>query len=113
MIKGPLSEDRFGFLFDTGSPMTIVDPGVVDDLGYSPRMGRDFSSLAGIGGVQEGYELDLMRLRTMGFEAAGHTVLCHEIAPGFGVRGLIGMDLVAGRVIKIDGREGWIEVEAG
>ena len=83
----------------------------MDRLGYSPRMGRDFSTLAGLGGVQEGYALDLQRLQTIGFEVAGHTVLCHEIAPGFGVDGLVGMDLLEGRVVKLDGRNGWIEVE--
>ena len=110
-IWGPLRDQAFLFLLDTGSAKTVVHPDVVDELGYSPRMGRGFSTLEGLGGVQEGYALDVARLATMGFEIAGHTVLCHEIAPGFGVHGLIGMDLLEGRVVRIDGRDGWLEVE--
>ena len=110
-IWGPRASDNFLFLLDTGSSRTIVDPAVVDNLGYSPRMGRNFSFLAGLGGIREGYELDVMRLRMMGFELVSCPVLCHEIETSFGFDGLIGMDLLESHVVKLDGPNGWIEVD--
>ena len=88
--------------------MSLVDPEIVDDLGYSPRMGRQVSRLVGVGGVQHGYELAVMRLETMGLVLAPCLLMCHDLPRELGVDGLIGMDLLEGHILTLDGKAGLV-----
>ena len=108
LLTGPLGIHRAIFVLDTGSPVSGVDPAIVDEIGYSPRMGRKVSRLVGVGGVQVGYELSVMRLETMGLVLAPCLLMCHDMPRGLGVDGLIGMDLLEGRILTLDGKAGLV-----
>lgn len=105
-LTGPLGVRRSLFVLDTGSQVSAVDPAIVDELGYSPRMGRQVSRLIGVGGVQVGYELPVMQLETMGLVLAPCLLMCHDMPRKLGVDGLIGMDLLEGRILTLDGKAG-------
>ncbi len=109
LLVGPHGSVYANCLFDTGAPVTILSPAIVDQIGYSPRMGKHATRLAAIG-VQEGYNIDVERLETMGFTVAPCEVWCHDFDDGIGIDGLIGMDLMEGRVVHIDGVIGEISV---
>jgi hypothetical protein len=102
-ITGPLGRYRATFLLDTGSPVTIVDPEVLDLTGYGAHMGTRTSRLAGITSEsQDGYRLRIERLEALGHCWAPCEVRCHDLPTDLGVYGLIGMDLLRGHVITID-----------
>src|SRR3954468_842751 len=88
---GPLGQRDLRFILDTGTPVTVIDPAVADELGYSARMGTR-SRLLGVDGIQEGYKLEIARLETMGLVVEEFEVWCHDFDDTLGVDGLIGMD---------------------
>jgi hypothetical protein len=54
-----------------------------------------------------GYTLDV-HLEALGLDLPMFEVLAQDIAADqFGVEGLIGMDLVEGRILTLNGRSGW------
>jgi predicted aspartyl protease len=98
------------FVLDTGSQATVLNTASADDNGYSASMGTKRSRLLGVEGVQEGYRLKVDRLEALGFAVENHEVFCHDFDERLGVDGLIGMDLLAGRVLTIDGVKGLIRI---
>lgn len=109
-LYGPLGVVRLRCLLDTGTTATIIDTKAIDQVGYGARMGKGRSRLVALG-TQEGYRLDVERLETMGFGVAPCEVLCHDFAESLRIDGLIGMDLLERRVVKIDGVRGILAVE--
>ena len=73
-LFGPNGDTEHRFILDTGTGVTVVDPCIVEDLGYSARMGTSISRLIGIDGVQEGYGLKLNRMELLGFASGRMTV---------------------------------------
>lgn len=110
VIYGPLGRRRFRFILDTGTRVTTVDPEVLDQLGYNSRMGRRVSRSLGMGGVEQGYFIELSRVEAMGFITGPMEVVCADLPPGCGIDGLIGMDLLQHRVLTLDGIQGTIQV---
>jgi len=82
----------------------------VDELGYGAQMGTARSRLLGVSDVQEGYRLNVQRLETLGFAVEPWEVFCHDFDERLGVDGLLGMDLLAGRVTTIDCAQGLLTV---
>jgi hypothetical protein len=110
-VYGPLGDRILSCILDTGSPQTILDSAILDSLGYSAQMGTRAVTLSGIGGRLPGYELRIMRFDTMGVELLSFPVLSQDIVPSnLGVEGLIGMDLIVGRALSIDGVTGTISL---
>lgn len=112
VLHGPLGQIPCRFLLDTGTRVTVVDPALVDALGYSARMGEGRSRLIGVDGVQEGYRLEVERIEALGFAVSPCEVFCHDFDERLGVDGLIGMDLLDGRVVHLDGVRGVLTVES-
>lgn len=102
-IHGPLGARWYNFVLDTGSPVTVVDPGVVDELGYGAAMGKAIRTFWSIGGSQAGYSLDVQCLEVMGLLLEQCEVVCQDLPRELGVDGLIGMDLLEGHVLTLDG----------
>jgi hypothetical protein len=110
VVHGPLGARSFTFLLDTGTERTVIDPSVLDSLGYGARMGRRVSHLLGAGGVQPGYLIEVTRLGLFDVTVAPVEVFCHDLPVDLGIEGLIGMDLVEGRVVTLDAVQGIISV---
>ncbi len=110
-LFGPLADRDLQFILDTGTPVTIVHTGRSDLLGYSASMAKRNSRLWSTGGPQDGYTVEMMRLETMGLHLEKFEVACHDLPEHLGVDGLIGMDLLEGHCLTIDGVTGTISLE--
>lgn len=108
---GPQGHRDLNFILDTGTPMTTVDTSIVDDLGYSPRMGKGVSRSIGMGGPERGYILAVSRLEAMGLIVGPFEVACADFPSGLGVDNLIGMDLLDGHLLALDCARGVLTVE--
>ena len=111
-VYGPSANRRFRFLLDTGTQRTVIDPSVLDSLGYGAHMGTRISHLLGAGGPQSGYLIEVARLEVFGVAVGPLEVFCHDLLIDRGIEGLIGMDLVEGRVLVLDAVEGILSVGA-
>ena len=107
-LRGPLGKNLYLFVLDTGTAVTTVDPGVLDELGYSPRMGRRMRRSIGVGGTSAGYSIEIERIQTMGLGVERAEVICTDLPSG--VDGLIGTDLLRGRILTIDWIRGALAV---
>jgi hypothetical protein len=110
LLSGPAGNGWCTFVLDTGSPVTILDPGKADELGYSARMGKRLRSFWAVGGTQPGYLLEVVRLATMGFVVERCELVCQDLPRRMAVDGLIGMDLLEGRIVTLDGIRGLLTV---
>ena len=111
-IHGTLGTWDVECLLDTGTSITIISSAVLDSLGYGAHMGKTQRDVIGPGGVSvPGYTIDVA-LELMGLRLRTHEVLAQDILPDtYGVEGLIGMDVVEGRLLTIDGRVGTVRLE--
>jgi hypothetical protein len=109
-VFGPLGHRQLKFIFDTGTPVTILNTAIADNMGYGANMGTGRSRLLGPEGAQEGYRLRVDRLEALGFVMEPCELFCHDFDEQLGVDGLIGMDLLAGKIVTIDGAQGLITV---
>lgn len=107
-LTGPLGRRVVRCLVDTGSPVTIFDCGVTDELGYGAHLSKGFVRLWGVGGVLKSYRLDVAGLDAMGVHHGLVEIVCQDLPTEVGVEGLIGMDLLEGRVFTLDGLTGII-----
>ena len=111
-LTGPLGSSSFTFLIDTGSPVTIIDPDVIHDLGYEARMGGRIHRLWAIKGGTPSFDIAIAELTTMGFSLNDQVVFCEEMPRHLAVDGIIGMDLLRGHVLTIDLVAGSLTVDA-
>ncbi len=109
-IAGPRAARREWFIVDTGSPVTIVDSRLLQRLGYHPGHAKRKANLIGAGGMLPGHTLDIEYMDAMGTVFAPVEVVSQEIPSSTGVQGLVGMDLLVGRVLTVDCIEGLISV---
>jgi predicted aspartyl protease len=110
VMSGPRGAREFHFIFDTGAQTTVVNTEAAEMLGCSARMGTVRSRTMGIADEHDGYRLVVQRLEVLGFTIEQHEVKCEDFDERYPVDGLIGMDLVEGRVVTIDGVRGTISV---
>jgi aspartyl protease len=112
-VIGPLGSRDLNCILDTGTSHTILDTSILDELGYGARMGTRLFGVSGIGGLLPAYELPLARFELMGLELEQFPVLSQDIVPdNVGVDGLIGMDVLAGRILTIDACNGTVSLTA-
>ena len=109
-LHGPLGTRPYQFVLDTGCYRTIVDAGIVDELGYSPAQGKQVTRLVGAGSAMPGYTLVVDRLETMGLHLDSFAVVCQDLPRDIGVDGLLGMDIIEGRVLTVDAKDGRVQL---
>lgn len=109
-LWGPSANRWYSFVLDTGSPVTVVDSDVADELGYSAMMGKGIHRFWSVGGPQYGYVLEMQQIEMLGAILRPCEVICQQLPRALGVDGLIGVDLLVGRRILLDFAVGRIEV---
>ncbi|HEX4418332.1 MAG TPA: retropepsin-like aspartic protease [Kofleriaceae bacterium] len=80
---------------DTGSAATVLQPYVVDNLGYSARDGIATRWVASAIGREQGYTLKIAQIAALGFSFCDFEVHVFDLAAGHGIDGLIGLSLLA------------------
>lgn len=108
ILSGPRGDYPASFLLDTGAHRTTVNVVITDELGYGAHLGRHNIRTIGAGGSIPGYVLPIRRLEVMGLVLENFDVICEDIEPAAGVDGLIGMDMIRGRVLTVDAIRGMV-----
>jgi len=98
-------------VLDTGAGETIVIPDVLDELGYSARMGDQRTILRSAVGHEEGYMLRVARFTCLGHQSSNFQIHAHDLPEGWGIDGLIGLSFLRQLNYEIRSREGRILVE--
>lgn len=98
-------------VLDTGAAESIVTPDVLDELGYSARLGEQRTVMRSAVGHEEGYMIRVSRFACLGHREIDFRVHAHDLPEGWGIDGLIGLSFLRLLNYEIRSREGRILVE--
>jgi len=107
-VSGPTGRTNLRLLLDTGATTSLIDPTLLDAVGYTPDASTDRVPVTMGNGVQSMPRVVLTRLTALGQHRFGFGVLSHPLPPGAGVDGLLGLDFLRGQVLTLDFRAGLV-----
>jgi predicted aspartyl protease len=110
-VSGPLGIAQVRLAVDTGSAATVLVPDVLDELGYSPRDGRGFTTVTTAVGQEQGYLLRVHAIEALGFTEYELPVHVFDLASRIGIDGLIGLNFLERFNYEIRSAEGRIHVQ--
>ena len=85
--------EKLRLVFDPGAAYTLIDTGIIDDLGYSAQENMErISSLDGAAGKSEGYMIKLAKFKCLDQELKNFEIACHDLNSNLGISGLLGMN---------------------
>ena len=79
---------------DTGAGMTTIKPRVLDEMGYSARMGERIVRVSSAIGREDTYTIRVRGLGVLGFNAADLLVNAADLSEHYDIDGLVGLDLL-------------------
>lgn len=112
-VVGPLCSVKTRLVFDTGSQYTIIDTPLIETVGYSATDGIMTASVQGATEErQSGYMLQVRELVLFGLRFADLMVGAFDFEhfARFGVRGVVGFDLIKRLHLEMDGPNGVLKV---
>jgi predicted aspartyl protease len=109
-LEGPRRNARLRLVLDTGASTTLIVPGVIDGLGYSPRDGIVTTSVSSPLGRESGYLLPVLRFGALGFAVRNFRVNVLDLQDGDGFHGLVGLNFLRMFNYEVHSAEGRILV---
>ena len=110
-IFGPLGDRRCRFALDTAATTTLVVPGIVDALGYSPLTADEVSDVVSAVAIEPGYLRRVTRFQALGFEHQNFQVNASDLHEEAGIDGLLGLNFLSSYNYEIRSKEGVIRIE--
>jgi predicted aspartyl protease len=104
-------ERTLSLVLDTGAAETIITPDVLDELGYSARLGEQRTVMRSAVGREEGYMIRVAQFACLGHRESDFRIHAHDLPEGWGIDGLIGLSLLRALNYEIRSREGKILIE--
>ncbi|MBI4858986.1 MAG: hypothetical protein HY815_01740 [Candidatus Riflebacteria bacterium] len=89
----------------------LVEPGVLDALGYSPLTGDEMSSVTSPIGRELGYLRHVEKFCALGFERRDFQVNALDLDEQAGVDGLLGLNFLKNYNYEVRSRDGVIRVK--
>lgn len=93
-------------------PLAAVEPYVLDLLGYSARDHEAIAKLRSAGADEPGYLIRVTRIHALGYQLRDFRVHAHDLPEGYGIDGLLGLDLPAPFKFEVDCGQGRIFLTA-
>jgi predicted aspartyl protease len=100
----------YPFLVDTGSTVTILDEKLVEELGLAPLR---IVVVHGVGGQIQAPAYEPVRIGVGGDTFEPRLVVALDLPAASDARGVIGIDLLAQRIVQIDGGEARLRLTRG
>lgn len=91
VVRGPSGDVEVALALDTGSTETVINPWVVEALGYTVRDGEQITRVRSAIGDEQGYTLRVARFTALGFAHERFRVHVFDLAEGYGIDGLVGL----------------------
>lgn len=79
---------------DTAASATVISPDVIETIGYGPRDGLAVTTVSTAVGKEQGYTLQVARFAALGFVFEDFEVNVFDLAAGYGINGLIGLNFL-------------------
>lgn len=101
-LQGPTTEVGLNLALDTGASQTMVNVLPLTLAGYLLEAATEHAEITTGSGVTYAPRLPVLRLSALGHEIVGLPVLAHTLPPSAGIDGLLGLDFMQDRVLRID-----------
>ncbi len=98
-------------VLDTGAAATVLSPEHLLFAGYDPPSGPERVQLITASGTVYAPRFRVERIEALGRRRTDFPVVCHELPPGTGADGVLGLDFLRGRRLVVDFREGFVTLE--
>ena len=95
-------------VLDSGSALTIISPGILDDLGYGARDGERITRVQSAVGVERGYTIRVKKFRALGFAFPEFLINAFDLPEYGDIDGLLGWDFLQRFNFEVRPREGSI-----
>lgn len=110
-VFGPLGDVECRFALDCAATTTLIVPGVLDTLGYSPLTGETISTVTSAIGIEPGYLRRVSRFCALGFEHTDFQVNASDLHDDAGIDGLLGLNFLRNYNYEVRSKEGVIRLE--
>jgi len=109
-LHGPAMIANLVLALDTGATGTIISQSRLIAAGYDPAAGIERIQMTTGSGVEFAPRVLVTCLEALGLQSRNLPVLAHTLPPNVRVDGLLGLDFLRGRELRIDFRVGTIEL---
>ena len=97
--------------FDTGATRSLVAAAILVAIGYDPGTVTERTRVTTGSGVEFAPSVPVARVEALGHQRRDSPLLCHTLPPSAGVDGLLGLDFLRGRQVRINLQTGRLVME--
>jgi predicted aspartyl protease len=109
-VAGPAGNFAVRLALDTGATTSAISTPHLIRFGYDPASSGQQRNVMTGGGVVPMPVLTVTRIEALGQVKTAFQVIGMNLPPGAAIHGVIGLDFLRGHVLKIDFRQGEIDL---
>jgi predicted aspartyl protease len=109
-LEGPKGGTRLQMAIDTGASRTLISNSILTIAGYDPSASMSHIQMTTGSGVERVPVVTIAGLRVLGREKRMWPIIGHTLPPSASIDGLLGLDFFRGLELKVDFRNGLIDV---
>ena len=109
-LTGPVGSIVLRLALDTGATFTLINTGALVAVGYDPSLAPDRIQVTTGSGVEYALWLPVLRLKALGHDRSTFPLLAHTLPPSASIDGLLGLDFMRERQLRIDLHRGHIRL---
>jgi predicted aspartyl protease len=110
-LWGPAGNAAVMLAVDTGATGTLVSQTRLIQLGYDPVAAPTRVQITTGSGVVFVPRFEVMKIVSLGQERQDFPVLGHNLPPGTGIDGVLGLDFLRGLTLTVDFRTGQLSLQ--
>lgn len=110
-LHGPSAEVGLNLALDTGASQTMVNVLPLTLAGCLPGAATEHVEITTGSGVAYAPRLPVFRISTLGHEKTEFLVLAHTLPPSAGIDGLLGLDFMQDRVLRVAFRRSLVSLQ--
>lgn len=110
-LHGPSAEVGLSLAMDTDASQTMINVLPLTLAGYLPGAATEHVEITTGSGVAYAPRLPVFRISTLGHEKTEFLVLAHTLPPSAGIDGLLGLDFMQDRVLRVAFRRSLVSLQ--
>ena len=110
-LHGPLADVGLNLALDTGASQTMINVIPLTLAGYLPGGAEEHVEITTGSGVAYAPRVPVLRVSALGHEKTEFPVLAHTLPPSAGIDGLLGLDFMQDRILRVDFRQSLISLQ--
>ena len=110
-LRGPSADVALKLALDTGASQTMVNVLPLTVAGYLLDAATEYVEITTGSGVVYTPRIPVLRISALGNEQTELPVLAHTLPPSAAIDGVLGLDFMQGKVLRVDFRRSLISLQ--